>query len=306
MKRYQDLNTYLREIFGQRVQKIPIDAGFGCPNRDGTISDKGCIYCDSRGSGTGALIERGIPVKEQVRMGRDYLSKRYKAKKFIVYFQAFTNTHAPVDMLREIYDQALCFDDIVGISIGTRPDCVDEEKLRLIASYRNRYMVWIEYGLQSAHDETLRKINRGHDVKCFEQAVHMTERFGIRVCAHVILGLPEENRDMMLETARFISSLPVHGVKIHMLYVVEGTPLSEMYKKGEFRCLAIEEYVELVVDFLELLRPDIVIQRLTGDPLKRELIAPLWAMQKGKVLNMIQKRLEQRDTWQGRSYTAGR
>ena len=288
------------------MQKIPIDAGFGCPNRNGTISDKGCIYCDSRGSGTGALIERGIPVKEQVRMGRDYLSKRYKAKKFIVYFQAFTNTYAPVYRLREIYEQPLCFDDIVGISIGTRPDCVDEEKLKLIASYRDRYMVWVEYGLQSAHDETLKRINRGHNVRCFEEAVHMTERFGIRVCAHVILGLPGENRDMMLETARYISSLPVHGVKIHMLYVVEGAPLSEMYKKGEFRSLSMEEYVEMVVDFLELLRPDIVIQRLTGDPLKRELIAPLWATEKRKVLNTIQKRLEQRDTWQGRSYTVGR
>lgn len=306
MKRYRDLNTYLREIFGERVQKIPIDAGFGCPNRDGTISNKGCIFCDSRGSGTGALINKGISIKDQVKAAREYLRKRYKAKKFIAYFQSFTNTYAPVEKLKEIYDQALCFDDIVGLSIGTRPDCVDEEKLKLIASYKDKYMVWIEYGLQSAHDETLRRINRGHDVKCFEDAVYMTEKYGINICAHVILGLPGEDRSMMLNTARYVSSLPIHGIKIHLLYVVEGTALAEMYKRGEFRCLEMEEYVELVVDFLELLRPDIVIQRLTGDPVRSELVAPAWAMEKWKVLQMIQKRLEQRDTWQGKLYTAGR
>jgi len=300
MKRYRDLNTYLRDIFGERVQKIPIDAGFGCPNRDGTISNKGCIFCDSRGSGTGALINRGISIKDQVREAREYLRKRYKAKKFIAYFQSFTNTYAPASRLKEIYDQALCFDDIVGISIGTRPDCIDEEKLKLIALYKDRYMVWIEYGLQSAHDETLKRINRGHDVKCFEQAVYMTEKYGINICAHVILGLPGESKDMMLDTARYVSSLPIHGIKIHLLYVVEGTALADMYKRGEFRCLEMEEYVELVVDFLELLRPDIVIQRLTGDPIKSELVAPLWAMEKWKILQLIQKRLEERNTWQGK------
>ncbi len=304
MKRYRDLNTYLREIFGERVQKIPIDAGFGCPNRDGSISDKGCIFCDSRGSGTGALINKGISIKDQVKAAREYLKKRYKARRFIAYFQSFTNTYAPVSRLKEVYEQALCFEDIVGISIGTRPDCVDEEKLRLIASYKEQYMVWIEYGLQSAHDTTLNRINRGHDVACFERAVRMTERYGINICAHVILGLPGEDRDMMLDTARYISSLPIHGVKIHLLYVVEGTPLAEMYKRGELRCLDMEEYVGLVVDFLEVLRPDIVIQRLTGDPVRDELVAPAWAKEKGKVLRMIQEGLEKRNTYQGRLYRA--
>ncbi len=304
MKRYRDLNTYLREIFGERVQKIPIDAGFGCPNRDGSISDKGCIFCDSRGSGTGALINKGISIKDQVRAAREYLKKRYKARRFIAYFQSFTNTYAPVSRLKEVYEQALCFEDIVGISIGTRPDCVDEEKLRLIASYKEQYMVWIEYGLQSAHDTTLNRINRGHDVACFERAVRMTERYGINICAHVILGLPGEDRDMMLDTARYISSLPIHGVKIHLLYVVEGTPLADMYKRGELRCLDMEEYVGLVVDFLELLRPEIVIQRLTGDPVRDELVAPAWAKEKGKVLRIIQEGLEKRNTYQGRLYRA--
>jgi len=181
---------------------------------------------------------------------------------------------------------------------------VDEEKLRLIASYKEQYMVWIEYGLQSAHDTTLNRINRGHDVACFERAVRMTERYGINICAHVILGLPGEDRDMMLDTARYISSLPIHGVKIHLLYVVEGTPLAEMYKRGELRCLDMEEYVGLVVDFLEVLRPDIVIQRLTGDPVRDELVAPAWAKEKGRVLRMIQEGLEKRNTYQGRLYRA--
>jgi len=306
MKRYRDFNTYLREIFGERVQKIPIDAGFGCPNRDGTISDKGCIFCDSRGSGTGALINKGISIKEQVKTAREYLGQKYKAKKFIAYFQSFTNTYAHLEELKEIYDQALCFDDIVGISIGTRPDCIDKEKLGLIASYRKKYMVWIEYGLQSAHDITLKRINRGHDVRCFERAVSMTKEYGINICAHVILGLPGEDRNMMLETARYISSLPVDGIKIHLLYVVEGTALADMYKRGDFRCLEMEEYVELVVDFLELLRPDMVIQRLTGDPVRSELVAPAWAKEKAAVLKMIQQRLEQRDTCQGKYYIAGK
>lgn len=305
MRRYRDFNTYLREIFGERVQKIPIDAGFGCPNRDGTISRKGCIFCDSRGSGTGALINKGISIRDQVSSAREYLRKRYGAKKFIAYFQSFTNTYAPLEKLKQIYDQGLCFDDIVGLSIGTRPDCVDKETLRLIASYKDKYMVWIEYGLQSAHDATLKLINRGHDVACFEKTVHMTVEYGINICVHVILGLPGEDREMMLATARYISSLPVHGIKIHLLYVVEDTALADMYRKGEFSCFEMQEYVELVVDFLELLRPDIIIQRLTGDPPRGELIAPVWAKEKAKVLTMIQQKLEQKNAYQGRLYLPG-
>ena len=300
MKRYRDFNSYLRETFGERVQKISLDAGLGCPNRDGTISSKGCIFCDRRGSGTGALIDHGLSIDEQIVKARSFFQNRYWARKFIAYFQSFTNTNAPLQKLKGLYDQALAQEDMVGLSVGTRPDCVDMDVLKLLGSYQEDYLVWIEYGLQSSHDMTLKRINRGHDVACFEKSVLMTNECGLSICAHIILGLPGEDRKMMLQTARFISNLPVHGVKIHLLYVVEGTRLAELYRKGEFRCLEREEYVDLVVDFLELLPDNMVIQRLTGDPVISELVAPSWAKEKSKNLNLIQKTLERRDTWQGR------
>jgi len=309
VKRYRDFNSYLREIFGERVQKISLDAGLGCPNRDGTISKNGCIFCDRRGSGTGARIDHDLSLDEQIVKGRSFFQNRYGARKFIAYFQSFTNTNAPLPKLKALYDQALVQEDIVGLSVATRPDCVDMDILKLLGSYQGDYLVWIEYGLQSAHDTTLNQINRGHNVACFEKSVLMANECGLNVCAHIILGLPGEDRTMMLQTARFLSTLPIHGVKIHLLYVVEGTQLAELYRKGDFRCLEREEYVDLVVGFLELLPPNMVIQRLTGDPVISELVAPSWAKEKSKNLNLIQKTLERRNTWQGRLYpksTAGK
>lgn len=304
MKRYRDFNTYLREIFGERVQKIPLDAAMGCPNRDGTLSTHGCIFCDALGSGTGAWIRHGLTIREQVAKARDYLGNRYRAGKFIAYFQSFSNTYGPLYRLKALYDEALACGDMVGLSVATRPDCVDREILELLASYQTDHLVWIEFGLQSAHDETLVRINRGHDVACFERSVNMARAYGLNICAHVILGLPGESRDMMLETAGFLAGLPVQGVKIHLLYIVAGTRLAEMYTKGEIRCLEREEYVDLVVDFLEILSPDTVIQRLTGDPPARSaLIAPSWAVQKTKNLALIRAALEKRDTRQGRRYS---
>jgi len=302
MKRYRDYNSYLREIFGERVQKISLDAGLGCPNRDGTISRKGCIFCDQRGSGTGALINHGLSVDQQIIRARKFIQKRYGAKKFIAYFQSFTNTYAPLPRLKRLYDQALTQDDIVGLSVATRPDCVDRDILELLGSYQRDYLVWIEYGLQSAHHKTLDRINRGHDVECFERSVSMANEYGLNICAHIILGLPGENREMMLQTAHFLSGLPIHGVKVHLLYVVKGAPLAELYQKNEVRCLGQKEYVDLVVDFLELLPSNMVIQRLTGDPGRSELIAPSWAKDKSKNLKLIQETLERRNTWQGRRY----
>jgi radical SAM protein (TIGR01212 family) len=302
LKRYRDFNTYLKEIFGERVQKISLDAGLGCPNRDGTISRKGCIYCDPRGSGTGAFLNHGLSISEQIVKSQSYIRKRYKAQKFIAYFQSFTNTYAPTSKLKSLYDQALDHEDMVGLSVATRPDCVNVGVLNLLSSYKKDYLVWVEYGLQSAHNSTLRQINRGHDVACFEKSVKLTHDYGLNMCAHVILGLPGEDRKMMLQTACFLSNLPVQGVKIHLLYVVEKTPLAELYKKGGFRCLEREEYVELVVDFLEILRPDMIVQRLTGDPIKSELVAPLWAVEKPKNMRLIREKLERRDTWQGKLY----
>jgi uncharacterized protein len=300
LNRYRDFNSYLRETFGERIQKIALDAGLGCPNRDGTISKDGCIYCDGRGAGTGAMINSGISIEDQISGGRAYLTKRFKAKKFIAYFQSFSNTYGPLPKLKALYDQALAHKDIVGLSVATRPDCVDRDILSLISSYKDDHLVWIEYGLQSAHDKTLRLINRGHDVACLERSVVLANEYGINICIHVILGLPGETRVMMLETARFLARLPIQGIKLHMLYVVEGTRLAELYKRGEVRCLEREEYAELAADFLELLPADIVIQRLTGDPVKSELIAPAWAGEKTKNLSIIREALERRNTWQGR------
>ena len=302
LNRYRDFNGYLREIFGERVQKISLDAGLNCPNRDGTISDKGCIFCDSRGSGTGALINHGFSIDEQIAQARQFIQKRYGAKKYIAYFQSFTNTYAPVPQLKKIYDQALNHEGMVGLSVATRPDCLNREILSLLSSYKKDKLVWIEVGLQSAHDITLSRINRGHDVSCFARCVHMATDCELDICAHIILGLPGETREMMLQTALFLANRPVKGVKIHMLYIVKDTPLAGLYERGEYECLDREDYVEYVVDFLELLPPTMVIQRLTGDPVRSELVAPSWATEKSENLEAIRKRLEERDTWQGKKF----
>ena len=300
-KRYNDLNTYLRNIFGCRVQKITIDAGFSCPNRDGKIATGGCIYCNARGSGTGAHA-RGLSVTDQIIQGKKALSKRYKAKKFIAYFQAFSNTYAPLDMLENLYKEALAIDDVVGLSIGTRPDCVNEPLLALLEDYGKKHLIWIEYGLQTAHDKTLVFINRGHDFKCFVAAVDATKKRGVKICAHVILGLPSESRKQMLETAEAIADLGIDGVKIHLLYVVRGTKLADLYDQGRYKCLKQRDYVDLVCDFLERLPQDMVIQRLTGDPHPEELVAPIWSLKKAETLALINQTLEKRDSWQGKHY----
>jgi len=302
MKRYRDLNTYLKEVFGERVQKISLDSGLVCPNRDGTISSKGCIFCDARGSGTGALINKAQSIDTQVLSAKELLRKRYGVRKFIAYFQSFTNTYGPVEKLKELYDQSMAHRDIVGLSVATRPDCIDQDKLDLLCSYQKKGLVWLELGLQSSHNSTLKRINRGHDVACFEQGVFMAANRGLSICAHVILGLPGETREMMLQTARFMAKQPVEGIKIHLLYVVKGTPLEKLYHEGDLICLEREEYVDLVVDFLELLPPEMIIHRLTGDPPRSELIAPVWALDKMKTLQMIETRMKLRDTWQGAKY----
>jgi len=301
-KRYNNFNTYLRNIFGCRVQKITIDAGFSCPNRDGTISTRGCIYCNVRGSGTGAHAT-GLSVTEQLLQGKRALSKRYKAKKFIAYFQAFSNTYAPFDKLKSLYEEALEVDDVVGLSIGTRPDCVDESVLELLQGYGKKYLVWIEYGLQSVHDATLAFINRGHDFKCFKKTVAATKNRGIKICAHVILGLPNEKKTDMLKTARAVANMEIDGLKIHLLYVVKGTKLDILYSAGKYRCLEQHEYVDLVCDFLERIPKNMIIQRLTGDPHPEELVAPMWSKKKMETMDLIKETLEKRDSWQGKLAT---
>jgi len=299
--RYYDLNSYLRSIFGCRVQKISLDAGLTCPNRDGSIATGGCIYCNSRGSGTGAL-QKGLSITEQILKGKESLKGRYKAKKFIAYFQSFSNTYGPYEKLKGLYKEALAIDDIVGLSVGTRPDCVDESILTLLEGYTKDYLVWIEYGIQSIHDRTLTFINRGHDVRCFKRAVKATRTRGIKICTHVILGLPFEDRRDMLATAEAVAAMGIDGIKIHLLYVIKGTGMEKLYQEGTYRCLEQDEYANLVCDFLELLPPDMVIQRLTGDPHPDELVAPEWSLRKNETLSLIKKILADRDSWQGKGF----
>jgi hypothetical protein len=295
---YRDLNSYLKERFGQRVQKITLDAGLTCPNRDGRLSTGGCLYCNARGSGTGAW-GRGQTIPAQMETGMARLSRRYGAARFIAYFQSFSNTYAPLATLRELYEAALAPPQVVGLAIGTRPDCLEGDVLDLLAGYARDRLVWLELGLQSAHDATLARLNRGHDAACFREAATRAAARGIEVVAHVILGLPGEGRQEMAATAEFLARLPVQGVKIHLLYVVKGSGLARLHEQGEYLCLTEDQYVSAVVDFIERLPPHLVIHRLTGDPHARELVAPAWCLDKPRVMKRIREEFLRRETRQG-------
>lgn len=300
-KRYYDLHSYLRERFGCRVYKIPVDPGLTCPNRDGTLSYGGCVYCLSRGPRP-KPVAPPLAIREQIQKGKEFFSKTKGAKKFIVYFQPYSNTYAPLQRLKEIYEEAFDIEDVLGISIGTRPDCVSLEILDLLEGYAKSYSVWVEYGLQSIHEDTLNAINRGHGLKEFIDAVSKTRGRNIHICAHVIIGLPGEGRDEIIETAKLLSNLGIDGVKIHLLFIVEGTELGKMYKEGKVEVFSLENAVSLVSDFLEHLHPDIVIHRLTGDPPKDKLLAPSWSLNKLRVLNEIDRELKKRGSYQGKRY----
>ncbi len=302
-KRYNDLSSHLRERFGCRVQKITVDAGLTCPNRDGTAGTGGCIYCNDRGSGTGASEHR--TVAQQLRDAKDFLARRYKAKKFLAYFQSFSNTHAPPERLRALYDEALSVEDVVGMAVGTRPDCVDDGVLDLLAGYARESFLWVEYGLQSIHDRTLALINRGHDAETFRDAVLRTRKRDIDVVAHVILGLPGESPEDMLETARALARMDIQGVKLHVLYVVRGTRLHDMYERGEYACLSRDAYVDIVCRFVALLPEDVVIHRLTGDPHPEELAAPAWTLDKNANLEAVRRAMEERGIVQGMDLPEG-
>jgi radical SAM protein (TIGR01212 family) len=295
---YLDLNTHLRSRFGTRVQKISLDAGLSCPNRDGRVGVGGCLYCNTRGSGTGAAA-RGLSLSAQIQAGISRLQQRYRASRFIAYFQSFSNTYAPVAQLKRLYDEALAFPEVVGLSLGTRPDCLEDEVLELLAAYARERLLWLELGLQSAHDQTLKALNRGHDVACFTRAVARAASRGLEVVAHVILGLPGEGPNEMAATAAYLARLPLQGVKIHLLYVVKGSDLAGLFQEGAYTCLTEEQYVRLVVDFVELLPPKFVIHRLTGDPHRQELLAPGWCLDKGRVLGRIREEFARRGSRQG-------
>jgi hypothetical protein len=301
---YRDLNSYLKARFGQRVQKITLDAGLTCPNRDGRLSTGGCLYCNVRGSGTGAW-GRGQGIPAQIETGMARLSRRYGAARFIAYFQSFSNTYAPLITLRELYEAALVPPQVVGLAIGTRPDCLNDEVLDLLAGYARDRLVWLELGLQSAHDATLARLNRGHDAACFREAAVRAASRGLAVVAHVILGLPGEGPREMAATAEFLARLPVQGVKIHLLYVVKGSGLARLYEQGEYVCLTEDQYVSGVVDFIERLPPHLVMHRLTGDPHAEELVAPAWCLDKPRVMKRIREEFLRRGTRQGSRFLHG-
>jgi radical SAM protein (TIGR01212 family) len=300
-RRYYAFSRFLRERFGRRVYRVTVDAGFTCPNVDGSVAVGGCVYCDNRSFSPNRRLPR-TSVREQVRRGVTILQKRYRADRFLAYFQAATNTYAAVDKLRRLYDEALDHPQIVGLAIGTRPDCVPDPVLDLIQSYaRDRY-VCLELGLQTIHDRSLDWMNRGHHFDAFLDAVQRCQGRGLDLCAHVILGLPGETAADMLATAEALASLPVHAVKIHNLHVVRATPLEEMYRAGAVRVLEMDEYVQVVCDFLERLPSTMVIQRLSGDAPPDYLVAPAWCLDKPALLRAIQHELARRDSWQGRRF----
>lgn len=296
-KRYNQYSAHLKNKFGVKVYKITLDAGFSCPNRDGAISTGGCIFCDEGGSFSQAHSNL-LSVEDQIEEGIKTLSTRFKAQKYMSYFQAYSNTYKPVKELETIYNSALKHKDIVGISIGTRPDCVDREKLNLISSYKDDYYTWVEYGLQSIHDKTLNKINRGHDFDCFLKAYELTKEKGINVCVHVIFNL-WENHDEIMQTAQKLAELNVDGVKIHMLCALDNTKLAKIYEAGEIDFMDEDEYVQTVCDFLEYLPKTTTIHRLAGNGLKKNLIAPKWLNKKFDCLNKIDREFLRRNSFQG-------
>ncbi|MDD2233546.1 MAG: TIGR01212 family radical SAM protein [Desulfitobacteriaceae bacterium] len=298
-KHYNSFNQHLRAVFGEKVFKVPLDAGFTCPNRDGTLGWEGCIYCSARGSGDFAG-EQKLSLPEQFEQSRKMMLKKWPKAKYIAYFQAYTNTYAPSGRLREIYGQVLNLPGVVGIAIATRPDCLPKDVLDYLEELNRITYLWVELGLQSIHQKSLDWIGRGHDYAAFCQALTELRNRDIKVCGHIILGLPGESKEDMLVTARAIAALPLQGIKLHLLHVLAGTPLAKIYRKNPFPLLTAEEYINIIVDILELLPAEMIIQRLTGDGPPDDLIGPLWSRKKWETLNAIDAELERRDSRQGK------
>ncbi len=297
-KRYNTFSQYLKDKFGEKVYKVTLNAGLGCPNRDGTKSFGGCIFCDDEGSFSRAH-DADLSIEKQLVTGISTLEARFKAKKFIAYLQSYSNTYAPVEVLKKIYDAAVNNERVVGLSIGTRPDCVDEAKIELVSSYTAKREVWIEYGLQSIKDKTLKLINRSHTAQEFIDAVRLTQNKGIKISAHVILGLQGETKEDMLDTAKALADIGIDGVKLHALCVLKNSKLEPMYNSGELRILEEDEYVDLACSFMELLPENVLIHRLAGNGYKKALLAPLWLGQKFKTLNKIDEWFVSNNSCQG-------
>ena len=310
MERYRHLNEYYKEKFGERTLKICVDGGFTCPNRDGKLGYGGCIYCSQKGSGE--LINSNLKNTEKLFSDKKSISEQVKhyfttyraerANKFIVYFQNFTNTYDTIENLKQKYDSALIDDRIVGISIGTRPDCITEDIAKLLKTYTDKYYVCVELGLQTANDEIGKILNRGYTSYDFTNAVEILNKYDIDVVAHIMVGIPNETKQDIIDTVNFINKHKLEGVKIHSTYVVEDTKLADMYKKGEYKALDLDDYIETLIDIITHLNPNFIIHRISGDSPKDILVAPLWNKHKMWILHGFEKRFRARDLWQGKYY----
>lgn len=302
-KRYYTYDYYLKRTFGSKCMKIPLDAGFTCPNIDGKCSLGGCIYCSDRGSGDFAP-ESYIPVDEQFEMVKDQLSGKWKTDKYIPYFQAHTNTYAPTEAIKEKIESVMCKDGVVGLNIATRADCLEDETVDYLASLAERTVLTVELGLQTSNDEVARFINRGHTYADFVEGYKKLRSASkkINICVHIIFGLPNESRADMLKTAKDVAALKPEQVKIHLLHVIDGTPLAALYKRGQYEPMSKEDYVSTVCEALTLLPPDTVVGRLTGDGMQKSLLAPDWSRKKTSVINDIDKLMYSMNLWQGKSF----
>lgn len=296
--RISTFGKYIRAIYGRNVSKVNVDAGFTCPNRDGTVGYGGCIFCNND-SFRPEACRPVTPLREQIENGIRYTSKRYRADRFLVYFQPFTNTHAPVEKLEEFYREALSFEGVIGLAIGTRPDAVDIKKIALLEELAREHLILVEYGVQSVHDRTLRAINRGHGYKQFLDAVKMTAGRGIHTGAHLILGLPGETAGDMLVAADEMSRLPIGFLKLHQLQVIKDTALERTYREKPFPVFEYKEYVSLVCDFLERLSPNIYIQRFCATAPADILVAPRWSLSRHHLLEDVRREMRRRDSYQG-------
>ena len=300
-KRYHTLDYFYKTKFNTKVFKVSLNAGFSCPNIDGTVGYGGCIYCSKSGSGEFAGDVKDS-IEKQFKTIKEMMHHKWKDGKYIAYFQARTNTYAPVEKLKEIYEPVLKFDNVIGINIATRPDSITDECLDYLEDLNKRTYLTIELGLQTVNEKTSKLINRCHSLDCFEKMVKRLRSKNINVVVHIINGLPYETKEDMLNTVKYLNNLDIQGIKIHMLSIIKDTPLAELYEKEHFPVLTKEEYIDIIVNQLELLRPEVVIHRITGDPDPKELIEPTWLIKKFCVLNDIDKEMVRRDTYQGASY----
>lgn len=300
-KRYHSLNYFLRDKFGEKVFKISLDGGFSCPNRDGKISSGGCLFCSERGSGDFAG-NREVSIAKQFEDIKEMMAQKWKNGKYIAYFQAYTNTYAPIEELRKKYEEALNQEDVVAIAIATRPDCLEEDVLDLLEEINKRVYLWIELGLQTCNDETAKIINRGYKLEVFESAMKKLRERNIDVVVHDILGLPGETKEDMLKTIDYIAHSGAKGIKLHLLHLMKHTPMVKLYETGKLEFLSQEDYIELIIKGITLLPKDMVVHRLTGDAPRNLLIGPMWSLKKWEVLNSIDKSLEDNDLWQGKNF----